>query len=608
LTSLFEELKRRNVVRVAVAYLTAAWLIAQLISTLGDLVQLPDWAGPLLLIVLTIGFFVAIVLAWFYELTTQGLKAESEVESNPALRRIPARYFDFAIIALLALALGYFIWESRFQIEPGSTSEIITVAVMPFEDLSPAGDQQWFATGMTDEIMTALVRIPLLRIAGRRSVQQFDPSTQSISEFADRIGVSHVLEGSIRTAGGRVRVSAQLVRVADGFNVWSDAYDEQLAEVFSIQDRIADNVIDGLRVHLLAAERPVPIAIAEQNTDFEGYKLYLQGRFYLARRTKDDLEQAIRFLESALEKDDQRSRTHSALASVYAVMPYYAASRSPAEMSGAARYHAHQALALDDTNAEAHAILGVLHMTKDRDWTSAAAAFRRAYELAPGSVDVNNLYGDFHYMIGDFVAAEEREAAAARLDPLSAVNQLELGLVHAFRGEFDKAIRQAELAIELNRSLPNARWQRFRSTFLAGDIGAAQRILEEEKDVMGEVYAAEGGVMLAAHEQRYDDARTIAQELAATRGRAGVPATKLALMFALARDDETAARFLERAYDSGDAVLVSPMHFFLPEDWPNLPEVQSALDKPELNALFALRRSFIEAGTGRAYSAYEIVR
>ena len=608
MTSLFEELKRRNVVRVAVAYLTAAWLIVQLISTLGDLVQLPDWAGPLLLIVLTIGFFVAIVLAWFYELTTQGLKAESEVESNPALRRIPARYFDFAIIALLALALGYFIWESRFQTAPGSTSEVITVAVMPFEDLSPAGDQQWFATGMTDELMTALVRIPLLRIAGRRSVQQFDPSTQSISEFADRIGVSHVLEGSIRTAGGRVRVSAQLVRVADGFNVWSDAYDEQLADVFSIQDRIADNVIDGLRVHLLAAERPVPIAVTEQNTDFEGYKLYLQGRFYLARRTKDDLEQAIRFLESALEKDDQRSRTHSALAAVYAVMPYYAASRSPAEMSGAARYHARQALALDDTNAEAHAILGVIHMTEDRDWTSAAAAFRRAYELAPGSVDVNNLYGDFHYMIGDYVAAEEREAAAARLDPLSAVNQLELGLVHAFRGEFDKAIRQAELAIELNRGLPNARWQRFRSTFLAGDISSARRILEEDNDVLGEVYAAEGRVMLAAHEQRYEDARTIAQELAASRGRAGVPATKLALMFALAQDDESAARFLERAYESGDAVLVSPMHFFLPEDWPNLPEVQSALDKPELNALFALRRSFIEAGTGRAYSAYEIVR
>mgnify|MGYP001811655900 CR=1 FL=1 len=289
-------------------------------------------------------------------------------------------------------------------------------------------------------------------------------------------------------------------------------------------------------------------------------------------------------------------------------MPYYAASRSPAEMSGAARYHARQALALDDTNAEAHAILGLLHMTEDRDWDSAAAAFRRAFELAPGSVDVNNLYGDFYYMIGDYVSAEEREAAAARLDPLSAVNQLELGLVHAFRGEFGKAIRQAELAIELNRSLANARWQRFRSTFLAGDVAAARRILEAEKDFLGEVYAAEGRIMLAAHDQRYEDARTIAQELAASRDRISVSSTKLALMFALARDDSSAARFLERAYDSGDAVLVSPMHFFLPEDWPDLPEVQGALDKPELNALFALRRSFVKAGTGRTYSPYDLVR
>ncbi len=608
MTSLFEELKRRNVVRVAIAYLTAAWLIVQLVSTLGDLVSLPDWAGPLLLIVLTIGFFIAIVLAWFYEITTQGLKAEAEVSSNPALRRVSARHFDFAIIGLLAVALGYFIWESRFRDQAPDDAAAMTVAVMPFEDLSQSGDQEWFATGMSDELMNALVRIPRLRIAGRRSVQKFDPRAESLREFAERTGVSHVLEGSIRTAEGRLRVSAQLVRVADGFNVWSDAYDAPLADVFTIQDRIADNVINGLRVHVLAADRPAPIATVEQNTNFEGYKLYLQGRLHFASRTAEGLELAIGFLEAALVEDARRSRTHSALAAVYAAMPYYGATRSPEEMSRAAHFHAREALAIDEANAEAHSVLGILYMTQGRDWDAAAHAFERALELAPGSADVNNLYGDYYYAIGDYVAAEQRESKAAALDPLSAVNQLELGLVFAFRGEYDRAMRQTQLAIELNRNLPNARWQRFRSTFLSGDIKAARRILEDDADILGEIYATEGRVMLAAHDQRYEDARSLAQELEDARDRTGVSATKLALMYALAGDDDSAARFLEEAYGSGDAVLVSPMHFFLPEDWPNLPAVRSALNKPDLNALFELRRGFIKAGTGRIYSAYEVVR
>jgi TolB-like protein/Tfp pilus assembly protein PilF len=593
---MFDELKRRNVVRWAVAYLTAAWLLAQLVTVLGDLVALPAWVGPVVLIVLGTGFIIVVVLAWFYDLTEQGLRTEAEIKSDPLLKRLSHRYLDYAIIALLAIALGYFIWESRFRAGPEVDSAIVSVAVMPFDDLSPARDQSWFAEGMTAELMNALVRIPGLSIAGRRSVEHFDASRQSLSQFADSIGVSHVLEGSVRTANGRVRVSAQLVRAGDGFNVWSDVYDEQLTDVFEIQDRIAQGVIDGLQVHFLASGRTSSIASMEAGTDFDSYKLYLQGRYHLSRRSRDDLEQAVSFFKQSLEAEPQRSRTHSALAATYAVMPYYGISDVTGALAAAARYHAETALKSDSGNAEAYSILGMLHMIHDRDWSKARAAFEKAYELAPGSADIANLYGDFFYVIGDYVSAEHMEGIAARLDPLSAVNQLELGLVFSFRGEFDKAISQSELAIELDRSLPNAWWQLFRGNILADNPDVAASILEKHADELGAKNVAEAGAWLAAYEQRHEDLLGIADNAAS---HLNIGPTALALIYALAQDGDSAARYINQAYESHDAILVSPMYFYLPEDWKDLPEVQDALDKDGLKELFELRRTFIARETGR---------
>ncbi|MGB5258850.1 MAG: tetratricopeptide repeat protein [Woeseiaceae bacterium] len=603
MSGLFEELQRRNVVRVVIAYLTAAWLVAQLVTVLGDLVELPDWVGPVLLIVLIIGFFVAATLAWFYELTGEGLKTEAQIKSDPSLRRVPDSYLNYTIIALLTIALGYFIWESRFRADTGTGLETMSVAVMPFEDLSAAGDHSWFAAGMTDELMNALVRIPGLSIAGRRSVQRFESSKQRLSEFAESIGVTHVLEGSIRTAENRMRVSAQLVRVSDGFNVWSAVYDEPVADVFAVQDRIADGVIDGLQVHILEADRPVSMALTESETGFESYKLYLQGRYHMARRTPDDLDEAIRYFEGSLQADPQRSRTHSALAAVYVVMPYYGARRAPDEMAAAARFHANAALRSDARNAEAHSILGVLHMTRDRDWDKAKAAFEAAYQLAPGSADVANLYGDFLYAIGDYASAERTEGRAARLDPLSAVNQLELGLTHAFLGDFEKSIRQSELAIKLDEKLPNAWWQLFRSQFLAGNIGAAEQLVAENADSLGEAFAANARIMLAAQQGEYGKAKQLADTHAGTQIGQVSSFTKLAFLYALAQEDKTAAQYIEQAYATGDAILISPMYFFLPEDWRGMPEIQKALEKPGLRELFQLRRGFIAAGSGRSRTA-----
>jgi TolB-like protein/Flp pilus assembly protein TadD len=597
--NLLAEFKRRNVIRAALAYLAAAWLIAQAVGVVGDLITLPAWVGPAVLIVLAVGFVVVVILAWMYELTGHGFKTEAEVRADPSLVRVPARYLEYLTIGLLTTALGYFIWESRFDSEAGTADETISVAVLPFADLSPGSDQAWFSNGMADELMNALIRISELRVAGRRSVLSFDPASQSLAEFARSVGVSHVLEGTVRTANNRIRVSAQLVRAADGFNVWSQVFDEELTDIFAIQDRISEGVMNGLRLHIRGSDQFLPAAVSERGTDFASYEAYLQGRYYLSRRTGPDLEKAIDYFEESLRIEPDRSKTHSGIASVYAFMPYYSQVRSLEEIGALARSHATTAVRLDPSNAEAHSILGLIHMTAYRDWAKAASALALAYQYAPGDADIVNVYGDYFYAVGDYASAEEMEGTAAGLEPLSAIHQLELGLVYAFRGQYGKAIQQAELAIKLNGDLQNAWWQLSRSYIYSGDLPSASRVLHGNEAELGARYAARVRALLAAKEGDLE----VPQSIAADEERAfletgGSPAI-VAFLFALAGDDVNAAAYVERAFDSNDAILISPMYFFLPEDWHNLSKLQEALNKPGLRELYDLRRRHVAAGTGR---------
>jgi len=597
--NLLAEFKRRNVIRAALAYLAAAWLIAQAVGVVGDLITLPAWVGPAVLIVLAVGFVVVVILAWMYELTGHGFKTEAEVRADPSLVRVPARYLEYLTIGLLTTALGYFIWESRFDSEAGTAGETISVAVLPFADLSPGSDQAWFSNGMADELMNALIRISELRVAGRRSVLSFDPASQSLAEFARSVGVSHVLEGTIRTANNRVRVSAQLVRAADGFNVWSQVFDEDLTDIFAIQDRISEGVMSGLRLHIRGSDQFLPAAVSERGTDFASYEAYLQGRYYLSRRTGPDLEKSIDYFEESLRIEPDRSKTHSGIASVYAFMPYYSQVRSLEEVGALAKSHATTAVRLDPGNAEAHSILGLIHMTAYRDWAKAESALALAYQYAPGDADIVNVYGDYFYAVGDYASAEEMEGTAAGLEPLSAIHQLELGLVYAFRGQYGKAIQQAELAIKLNGDLQNAWWQLCRSYIYSGDLHSARRVLHGNEAELGARYAARVRALLAAKEGDLE----VPQSIAADEERAfletgGSPAI-VAFLFALAGDDVNAAAYVERAFDSNDAILISPMYFFLPEDWLSLGKLQEALNKPGLRELYDLRRRHVAAGTGR---------
>jgi len=232
------ELRRRNVLRMAALYAVAAWLIVQVAGILIDLAKLPDWIGTTTLWVLFIGFPIALIFSWFYEITPEGISLEKDSDPDVALPHVSDRRLDFLVISLLCAAVILFAFDKWGSSDPPDRS----VAVLPFADMSPNGDQEYFGDGIAEELLNELVRLDGLRVAGRTSSFSFKGTNESLSAIAEALNVGAILEGSVRKDGDRVRITAQLINIADGEILWSKTYDRELVNIFEIQEEIATSV------------------------------------------------------------------------------------------------------------------------------------------------------------------------------------------------------------------------------------------------------------------------------------------------------------------------------------------------------------------------------
>ncbi|HEX2138943.1 MAG TPA: hypothetical protein VHG33_04440, partial [Woeseiaceae bacterium] len=517
----------------------------------------------------------------------------------PRLRQAGA-WVTVAVAALLVVA-GWLVTNRETAREPPVADPPLAengIVVLPFVNLSDDPELEYFSDGLSEELMHRLASVEALAVVARTSAFAFKGTNMDVRDIGRALGVSYVLEGSVRSLDDRIRVGAQLIDVRNGFHLFSRVYERPLSDLFAIQEHVALEVGAALEPRVPALQEGLQRP-ATESADFPAYQAYLQGRYYLSRRTAKDLEQAREFFERSLHLEPDRSRTHSALAAVYAFMPYYVQTQPLSELGTRARFHAEAAIRLDEENAEAHSIMGMVQMTFGRDWARAQKSFARALELSAGDAEILNLYGDYYYVVGDYVSAEQMESAAAGLDPLSAVHQLELGLVYDFSGQYDRALQQARLAIALNEELPNAWWQLCRSYIHAGHPDLAEAELRNNASKLGRSYVARVSALLAA--ERGDSATllSIAEDEERQFLDAGGSATIVAYHFALAGEDAKAAAYVRRAIESNDAILVSPMYFFLPEDWGNLSSLQQALEQAGLAELYDLRRRHIDAGVGR---------
>ena len=410
----WRELKRRNVLRAGVLYAGASWALAQGIAQLTPAIGLPDVATRWFLIAAVIGVPFWIAFAWFYEFTPQGLKRESEIAPNDSVAHSTGRKLDKWIIAVLVIAVvllltNTFIWRKGAVLANDSALANIpakSIAVLPFEDLSPAHDHGYFSAGMAEELLNALARVQDLKVAGRASSFYYGGRNADLRTIGKALHVANVLEGSVRSQGDAVRISVQLIRTDDGFEVWSQSYDGDLHNIFDVQERIARAITDHLKIVLTGSEqaRLVPVA----TTSAEAYADFVTAQTLVNKRTGDSLPQAIALLQKATALDPKFARAWAKLAVAYAVLPQYTGANwnESWKTSDAA---AHRALVLDPGDAEAYAALSYNQFSQ-RHYLDMVESMQRALELAPDNSAVN------YWAANELAAMGRTRAAEARID------------------------------------------------------------------------------------------------------------------------------------------------------------------------------------------------
>jgi TolB-like protein/tetratricopeptide (TPR) repeat protein len=443
--SLFAELKRRNVFRVGIAYIVLAWLLLQVGDTLAPALHLPEWINSALAFFLILGFPLAIFFAWAFEMTPEGLKLEKDVDREASITPVTGRKLDRTIIVMLAIALGYFVWHSQ-KMPTDEVMETVagqgSIAVLPFENMSSDDEQEYFSDGLTEELLNLLAKIPELKVTSRTSAFFYKGKDIKLSDIGRELDVDHILEGSVRKSGKKIRITAQLIEVDTDAHLWSDTWDRDLDDVFVIQDEIAKQVVDELRVQLLGE---LPHAVA---TDGDTYSLYLQARHTINQRTYESLLRGEELIDEAIRIDPDYAPAWVLKAHIHSQQGDIGA-RLPKDAFPLAREAVNRALELDPENSAAHALSGDIKISYERDFKGAKADFERALELDPYGVDALYQTAVYYVFIADFEKGLELAMQAYERDSLYMPNYSTLSYAYSNLGRYDESAEIMRKRIEI---------------------------------------------------------------------------------------------------------------------------------------------------------------
>ncbi|HSE13176.1 MAG TPA: tetratricopeptide repeat protein [Rudaea sp.] len=473
--SLFDELKRRNVIRMAGLYLVGAWLVVQVAGTVLPIFHTPDWALQALVVMVAIGFVPALVFAWVFELTPEGLKRDAEVKPGESIAPQTARRMDRTIIVVLIIALVYFGFD-KFVLAPrreaaavasaaqaasavkvGTAATVAadvnpkSVAVLPFVNMSGDPNNEYFSDGITEEILNALAQIADLKVAARTSAFAFKGKDPDLRKVGEVLAVANVLEGSVQRAGDDVRITAQLIDTRSGFHLWSEKYDRKLTNIFAVEDEISKAIAEKLQLQLGAAHKEIAVGTVNP----QAHEQYLRGLTLLAARGRG-LKDAAEAFSQAVKLDPQYAQAWGALAEAEMLLPGYV----PGDMKEAMRRAegaAQRALAIDPATGSAHVALGEAHEYR-REWPQAEQAFRRALDLAPGDAEAINQYAQFLCTTGQLGPALLQIDHARQLDPLSAIVGLTRAVILMGLHRDDDATAQLQATLAIHPDFVFAHW------------------------------------------------------------------------------------------------------------------------------------------------------
>jgi TolB-like protein/Tfp pilus assembly protein PilF len=451
----WQELKRRKVIQVIIVYATAAFIIIELVDIISTPLRLPEWTVAFIIVLLCVGFIMVLILSWIYDIGPEGvIKTESidiakeqESPSVPVKRRVKASGVIMAVLIVVAGVLAYpKIFRKDKPEGIGDPDGQISIAVLPFTDMSPDKDQEYFCEGMAEEIINALSHIADLRVVARTSAFSFKGKNMDIREIGNKLNVDAILEGSIRKSGDQLRVTMQLINIEDGYHLWSEIYERKLEDVFAIQDEISLAVVDNLKVKLLKGEKNDLVKRYTENK--EAYNLFLQGRYYWNRRTEVGFNKAFDFFNRAIELDPDYALAYAGQAECYCMLSIHEPRPEPFIRRG--RMAAEKALSIDETLAEAHAALGFIKFTYDWDWLGSERSFKQALLLNPRYPTANNWYAVLLSILNRHDEAKHFMKQAWEYDPESPIINRDLAVVYAWAGEYQNALDQLRYTIDMD--------------------------------------------------------------------------------------------------------------------------------------------------------------
>jgi TolB-like protein len=484
LQNFFGELKRRHVYRVAIAYGVVAWLLIQVATQVFPFFEIPNWVVRLVVLVIVLGFPIALIIAWVFEMTPEGIKRAEDIAPNEYIPHWSARKFAALTVAIAILATGLMMFplvrgKPTFsgQLTDASVISQKSIAVLPLLNESGDPGDEYFSDGLSEELIAALAQIKGLKVIGRASSFRFKDKKEDSKTIGEKLGVSTLLEGTVRKQGDRVRIVAELVNAADGTEVWSRTFDRELKDVFAVQTQIAEAVATSLELTLLGTHDT-----SAKNTStksVEAHNAYLQGHFYFERGNLEDYRKSVGFFDQAIRLDPDYAFAYAERSEAWAWIGDLS-SEMQKEAWAAATSDAEKAVAIDPQLAEAHAALGWVRFFIEWKFAEGLGELRRAQELSPWNPTANDLMGRVVVYLGQFQEAEKLARQAIELDPLGYQARTSLARILFTEGKLDEAEASARKAAELQPTAAGShRWQVF-VAIQRGDGDVALREAQQE--------------------------------------------------------------------------------------------------------------------------------
>ncbi len=576
--SVWSELRRRNVFRVAIAYAVAAWLLIEITATTFPILKLPNWSVTLVTVLMLLGFPPALILAWAFELTPAGIKLEKDVVRSESITHITGRKLDFIIIAVLVLALVFVVVDNYvLRDEPAAVVSEQTelpvqlleksVAVLPFANRSASEEDAFFVDGLHDDLLTHISKIGAIKTISRTSVMQYRDTNKTIPQIADELGVATIVQGGVQRAGDTIRINVQLIDAATDEHLWANTYDKQLTaeNIFSIQSEIATAIAETLRVTLTPAEQQRLRNVPTRN--ITALETYFLGKQLLEKRTTESLSAAVEYFQLVIKLDPEFALAYSGLADAYMILPEYSPSIDldvATEKSVAA---ATRALSLDPDIPEVLASMAWNRLIHHYDWAEAEALLRRALKLQPNNTSALHWLSHVLSWQGQHEEAIRLAERAVEVDPLSTLMRINVSYILADAGDHDTAIDISTETWERDPNYPELMGNLYLIYLRADRPTDAAKAMQLWAATTGRDATAieQVGNLLVHYKQSGEPVHLTANLLA----RAEFASEDLAQLFAFVGDSDNTLDALERATleQSGSrsvlSMKVNPLYYFI---------------------------------------------